>query len=296
MRRASSNRGPGCAGVLDRRSRLRYPRAGWRSPTRCAPPSARSFGLRGVGRDLPREAQVGGLVFYPLAGAAIGGLAAAAAALASPLGRLPAAAVAIGMLAGASGGQTLRSLARAGSGAGGRPARAVLVGAVVALKVWAAWRIPDGARSVALVLAAMLGRWAVVVQCYGGTPVPRAEGPARARRTRAPARVRLGQRGRVRDDAGRAGRRRPDRPPHGHAHHGERPRRRLPARGRRAGPPCSTSPSSSSRRRCCWSWRCSRALAGRSGRRGQAGRRGTSTRRRSDSTTSSRWLRARVST
>lgn len=137
------------------------------------------FGLGGVARDLPGEAQVGGLVFYPLAGAAIGGLAAAAAALASPLGRLPAAAVAIGVLAGASGGQTARSLARAGSGAGGRPARAVLVVAVVALKIWAVCRIPDGARSVALVLAAMLGRWAVVVQCYGGTPVPRAEGPAR---------------------------------------------------------------------------------------------------------------------
>lgn len=137
------------------------------------------FGLGGVAHDLPREAQVGGLVFYPLAGAAIGGLAAVAAALASPLGRLPAAAVASGVLAGASGGQTVRSLARAGAGAGGRPARVVLVVAVVALKIWAVWRIPDGARSVALVLAAMLGRWAVVVQCYGGTPVPGAEGPAR---------------------------------------------------------------------------------------------------------------------
>src|SRR4029077_1571341 len=137
------------------------------------------FGLGGVARDLPREAQVGGLVFYPLAGAAIGGLAAAAAALLSPLGPLPAPVAAGALRAGASGGQTVRSLARAGSGTGGRLARAVLVVGVVAVKIWAVWRIPDGARSVALVLAAMLGRWAVVVQCYGGTPVPRAEGSGR---------------------------------------------------------------------------------------------------------------------
>jgi cobalamin synthase len=133
------------------------------------------FGLGAVARDLPREAQVGGLVFYPFAGAGVGILAAAVAALASPLGRLAAATAAVGALAGASGGRTVRSLARAG----GSSAGVALATAVVAAKLWAVWRLPGGARAVALVLAAMLGRWAVVVQCYGGTSVSGATLPAR---------------------------------------------------------------------------------------------------------------------
>src|SRR5262245_56305385 len=52
--------------------------------------------------------------------------------------------------------------------AGRRPGAAVAV--VAAFKVAAVAVIPAAARTVALVLAAALGRWAVVVQFYGGRP------------------------------------------------------------------------------------------------------------------------------
>lgn len=130
-------------------------------------------GLGALRRGLPRAAVVGGLVFYPLVGAALGLLAAAAAHLAAPLGRLPAAIAALVVLAGGSGGRTLRDLATAAGGATARPSAAgIVVAAVVVLvKLWALARLPDGARTVALPLACMLGRWAVVVQCYGGSVV-----------------------------------------------------------------------------------------------------------------------------
>ena len=131
------------------------------------------FGLGALGRSPSREAEVGGLVFYPVVGAAVGGIAAAGAALAAPLGPLPAAAAAVGVLAAGSVGRTVRTLANAGR----RPDRHgltlggfALAVSVVAAKVWAVWRIPGGGRTAALVLAGMLGRWAIVVQCYGGTP------------------------------------------------------------------------------------------------------------------------------
>jgi hypothetical protein len=57
--------------------------------------------------------------------------------------------------------------------AGRRP---TLVGGVAAVvKASALWGLPESARVVPLVLAATLGRWAVVVQCYGGVPAPGAD-------------------------------------------------------------------------------------------------------------------------
>jgi cobalamin synthase len=138
------------------------------------------FGLGALGRDLPREAQVGGLVFYPLVGAGVGGAAAVAAAAMARIGPLAAGVAAVGVLACASGGGILATLVRAWRGT--TPSVRSVTGitlavAVVLTKIWAVSRLPDGGRAVGLVLAAMLGRWAVVVQCYGGTAAP-GSGPA----------------------------------------------------------------------------------------------------------------------
>ena len=133
------------------------------------------FGLGALGRKLPREAQVGGLVFYPLVGAGVGGAAAVAAAAVAPLGPLAAGVAAVGVLACASGGGTLAAFARGrqGTAPGVRSAAGITLAIVVVLaKIWAVSRLPDGGRAVGLVLAAMLGRWAMVVQCYGGSPAP----------------------------------------------------------------------------------------------------------------------------
>jgi cobalamin synthase len=53
----------------------------------------------------------------------------------------------------------------------------VVAGAVLVAKLWAVARLPADARTLALLLACMLGRWAVVVQCYGGSPAG-VRGPA----------------------------------------------------------------------------------------------------------------------
>ena len=118
-------------------------------------------GLEMLARDLPRETRVGGLVFYPIAGAMVGGLAALAARGAERFGALGAAVAAVGVLVALSGARTLRDLASAGW---------VVAGAVLLAKLLAVARLPDDARTLALPLAGMLGRWAVVVQCYGGSP------------------------------------------------------------------------------------------------------------------------------
>jgi len=131
------------------------------------------FGLGALGRNLSREARVGGLVFYPVVGAAVGGVAAAVATLAAPLGPLPAAAAGVGVLAAASGGRTIRMLVNVGrqpDGRGRAIAGLALAASVLAVKVWAVWHSPGAGRTAALILAGMLGRWAMVVQCYGGAP------------------------------------------------------------------------------------------------------------------------------
>jgi adenosylcobinamide-GDP ribazoletransferase len=116
-------------------------------------------GVPALTRDLPREALVGGLLFYPIVGALVGGLAAVAARLAGRFGALAAAVAAVGVLALASRGATLRDLVAAGW---------IVPTAVLGAKLWAVAELPADAR--ALPLAGMLGRWAVVVQCYGGSP------------------------------------------------------------------------------------------------------------------------------
>jgi adenosylcobinamide-GDP ribazoletransferase len=118
-------------------------------------------GVPALTRELPREALVGGLLFYPIVGALVGGLAAVAAHLGALFGALAAAVAAVGVLALASRGATLRDLVAAGW---------IVPTAVLGAKVWAVAELPADARTLALPLAGMLGRWAVVVQCYGGSP------------------------------------------------------------------------------------------------------------------------------
>ncbi len=127
-------------------------------------------GVGAWGRDLPREAHVGGLIFHPILGAAVGAAAGAAAQLASAAGTWAAAAAAVAVLAATSPARTFGPPRRS-------PGRLVGMLAGIAAKLWAVATLPAAARTVALALAAMLGRWSIVVQCYGGTPVA-AHGPA----------------------------------------------------------------------------------------------------------------------
>src|SRR5262245_2998437 len=118
-------------------------------------------GIPALAANLSRESRVGGLAFLPVAGVVLGAAAGAAGHLAEPLGALPASATAIGIMAFVSRGRTLRELTPPA-----RPASAALV----AGQVLATALIPPAARVLALPLACMLGRWAVVVECYGGSP------------------------------------------------------------------------------------------------------------------------------
>lgn len=104
---------------------------------------------------LPRDVQASGLAFLPIAGALLGGVAA--------LGTEGVQGVdpTLGAVAGVL---VLEGLA-------GR--RRALVTAVAALaKLAALVVLPTWGRVLPLVLAPVLGRWAVVVQCYGGRPAP----------------------------------------------------------------------------------------------------------------------------
>jgi adenosylcobinamide-GDP ribazoletransferase len=129
------------------------------------------------------------LAFYPIVGLALGLAAAAGAAapalVSADVPPLVSAAAGFAVLALATGGGSLRALAtgvealilpgsaeRVRERLGSPPG---LLGAVVGLamlgvRLWAAARLPDPARTAAFVLAPMLGRWAIVVQCYGGPP------------------------------------------------------------------------------------------------------------------------------
>jgi adenosylcobinamide-GDP ribazoletransferase len=141
--------------------------------------------LRRLVAGVPREARAGGLVFYPLIGALAGLLAAAALRLAEPAGGPIACVAALVVLAATWGGRTVAGAASAAGALGtsggnaavltrlrGRPSPGGLVIAAACwlVKLWALLRIPEAARPLALVLAAMLGRWAIIVQCYGGVP------------------------------------------------------------------------------------------------------------------------------
>ena len=194
---------------------------------------------------------------------------------------VPAALVATLLLAASSGGRSLRGL----RGAAG----VAVTGAALAGKLWAVAQLPEGGRTIALVLAGMLGRWAVVVQCYGGTPA-RTSGPvspligrARLREFGWASTVAFASTFAVLDAIGLAV---------VFAATLVTVALRVLAY-RRSGGVSDTMLGASVE---LVETTALLVLAGSPATDGQAGRRGTSTRRRSDSTTSPRWLRARVST
>jgi hypothetical protein len=100
---------------------------------------------RRLADGVPPQALVGGLALLPVVGGAVGTLAAVLLA----------------------GGPLLALLGLEGL-AGRRLTRVGVI--AVAAKIGALVALPPPARALSLVLAAVLGRWAMVVQCYGGAP------------------------------------------------------------------------------------------------------------------------------
>ncbi|MFN8545132.1 MAG: adenosylcobinamide-GDP ribazoletransferase [Candidatus Binatia bacterium] len=144
----------------------------------------------GRARRPPRAALAGGLAFWPLAGAAVG-LAAAGGAL---IGGHGGALAAVAILELSTGGRGRSGLAAAVTGLAGRGGPDAVVArlrgrpsalgwsvaiAMLAVELWAVATLAQPARGWGLVLAPMLGRWAIAVQCYG-TPSPHARGTAAA--------------------------------------------------------------------------------------------------------------------
>jgi adenosylcobinamide-GDP ribazoletransferase len=146
--------------------------------------------VRKAATGASRETLAASLAFYPPIGLLLGAVAAAATA---PFGRTggPLAVLLLWALEGGGGPRALAAavegLARAGDAEvaldrlRARPGLLGVLGASVlfAVKLWAAAVLAAPARTPALLLAPLLGAWAVVVQCYGGSPV-RARGVAAA--------------------------------------------------------------------------------------------------------------------
>ena len=117
------------------------------------------------------------LALYPVVGLGLGAVAAGVATVTAS---------AAPALAGPAGVLALEAMSRLGPRrALGRVTRlgGVLAAVLLAAKMAAAAGVPQGALAPALMLAAMLGRWASVVLCYGGAPITRVPGdelPGRA--------------------------------------------------------------------------------------------------------------------
>jgi cobalamin synthase len=115
--------------------------------------------LRTAGRDASPAAVVESLAFYPVVGLGLGACAAAAATMTDvPLASAAAGVLVLEALAGFA---PRRATARVAGG--------LVAAAALAAKLAGAAAIPAPARAPALLLAPMLGRWAVVVGCHGGT-------------------------------------------------------------------------------------------------------------------------------
>jgi hypothetical protein len=104
------------------------------------------------------------LAWYPLVGLGLGAIAAAVAAALAPYAPGPAGPVGVALLALLSGQRS----------------PGVLAGAAVRAVVAAL--LPPGALAAALLLAPMLGAWAVTVQCYRGGRRPAADAEEGVRR------------------------------------------------------------------------------------------------------------------
>jgi len=117
--------------------------------------------LRAVGRDPRRDTRAAALAFYPAVGLLVGAVASAVAAALDP--RELAGAAGVVVILALTAGRTSRALAHGSLGV-------IAAAAAVASKLCAVTTLPPPARTAALCLAPMLGRWAIVVQCYGGVP------------------------------------------------------------------------------------------------------------------------------
>jgi len=130
-----------------------------------------------------RQALAAGLAWYPAIGLALGALAAGAALgtdVVLPAAAGPAGVLVLVALTGARGARGLAAAAEALPWRGdpvvvlGRLRAApggfgfTAAGVVLAARAVAAAVLPAPARTTALLLAPMLGAWAVVVECYGG--------------------------------------------------------------------------------------------------------------------------------
>lgn len=119
-------------------------------------------GARAAARDRPLAVRVAALAWLPAVGLVLGGAAALGGHAARGAGPWGTAALAVAVLGGLDG--------RWRTGALGVGRTVVELCAVAAL--------PAPARAAGLLVAPALGRWALVVQCYGGLPAPGEEGLA----------------------------------------------------------------------------------------------------------------------
>jgi len=165
---------------LDGSVALRYPRAPMGQLGAEARAAVALLTVLDGTRDAPTGTLAGALAFFPLVGLGEGLLAAAIGAATARAAPALAGPIAVAVLAVVAGGAPSRALAHAVAAAG-RPRFAGAAVAVLALavKLVAVARLPAAARTAAVVLAPMLGAWAMVVQCYGGPP---GEGPDPAAR------------------------------------------------------------------------------------------------------------------
>ena len=117
------------------------------------------------------------LALQPVVGLALGAVAAAVASVAASVAPV---------LAGPAGVLALEAMSRLAlrrALAGVTRLGWSLAAALLIVKLVAAAGVPAPALASALLLASMLGRWAIVVLCYGGTPIAGAPGeelPGRA--------------------------------------------------------------------------------------------------------------------
>jgi adenosylcobinamide-GDP ribazoletransferase len=139
---------------------------------------------RRAAQGAPPAALAGGLAFYPAVGLAMGAVAAGTAHAVAAVRPALAGAAGVLVLEVLSGGRPRRGLAAAGAlvrpgapavvlerlrAAPAAPEWIVAAAALIA-KIAAATMLPAPARTVALLVASMLGRWAIAVLCYGGAP------------------------------------------------------------------------------------------------------------------------------
>jgi adenosylcobinamide-GDP ribazoletransferase len=150
--------------------------------------------LEGAAKRASREAIAGGLAFHPLVGLGLGAVAAAVAVAtgrSAPVVAAPASVLVLLVLTRARGAGGLAAAAEALLRPGPesvvrarmqrKPGALGIVVALAALvaRIAALFVLPPATRTGALLVAPMLGAWAIVVQCYGGVP-GRAGGPAAA--------------------------------------------------------------------------------------------------------------------